>query len=79
TGVAVLNAADPLTAEMKEHSRGQVTYFALDPMHPVMVEHRATGGTTAIVRDNHLIIAEGERETVIMSLADVPLTRGGRI
>jgi cyanophycin synthetase len=78
-GTAVLNAADPLTAAMKEHCKGKVTYFAIDPQHPVLEEHRAQGGTAAIARDGQLIIAQGSHETPIMPLTEVPLTRGGRI
>ena len=78
-GTAVLNAADPLTAAMKEHCRGKVTYFAYDPQHPVLVEHREQGGTAAIARNGQLIMAQGAKETIIMPLAEIPLTRGGRI
>jgi cyanophycin synthetase len=78
-GTAVLNAADPLTAAMHEHCRGKVTYFALDPEHPVIVAHRDAGGSAAIVKDGQLIIARGADETAIMPLAEIPLTRGGRI
>lgn len=78
-GTAVLNAADPLTAAMKAHCKGKVTYFALDPQHPVLVDHRAQGGAAAIAKDGQLIMASGAQETVIMPLAKIPLTRGGRI
>lgn len=79
TGVGVLNAADPLCVGMKKYCRGTLTYFALDGQHPVIVEHRAAGGTAFFVRDNNVIAAEGEKETVVISLAEVPLTRGGKI
>lgn len=78
-GTAVLNAADPLTAAMQAQCRGKVTYFALDPEHPVIVAHREAGGSAAIVKDGQLIMAIGADETAIMSLAEIPLTRGGRI
>jgi cyanophycin synthetase len=64
---------------MHDHSRGKVTYFALDPQHPVLVEHRQQGGTVAIARDGQLIMAEGEKETVILPFTEIPLTRGGFI
>lgn len=78
-GTAVLNAADPLTAAMKDHCKGKVTYFAYDPEHPVLVAHRASGGKATIARDGQLIMADGAQETVIMPLAEIPLTRGGTI
>ncbi len=79
SGTAVLNAADPLVAGMAAKCPGSVLYFALDGLHPVMVEHRQTGGRTAFVRNNTLILATGETELTLCSLDQVPLTHNGRI
>jgi cyanophycin synthetase len=56
-----------------------VIYFARDPGHPVIQEHRQKGGRAVFVRDEAIVLAEGDRETVLASLARVPMTRGGRI
>lgn len=79
TGVAVLNAADPLVAAMAEYSRGQVLFFAIDGQHPVMVKHRSTGGRVIFVRDRTIIMAEGDREEALVTLDRIPLTHNGRI
>jgi cyanophycin synthetase len=78
-GVAVLKANDPLVAGMAEHCRGGVVFFALDGEDPVLVAHRASNGRAAFVRDNHVILAEGEQEIPLVPLEQVPLTHGGRI
>src|SRR5690606_5534366 len=78
-GTAVLNAADPLTADMAKACKGNVTFFALDPQHPRLVEHRAAGGTVATVSNGMLVIAQGNEETPILPAAEIPLTRGGKI
>jgi cyanophycin synthetase len=78
-GTAVLNAADPLVAEMAKSCRGSVFFFARDGGHPVIVAHRASGGRAAFVRDNAVVLAAGDRERVLTGLAGVPLTHGGRI
>ena len=78
-GVAVLNAADPLVAEMAEKCPGETLFFARDEGHPVLSEHRAQGGRVAFVRDNAVWLARGEQEIPIGSLARVPLTHGGCI
>jgi cyanophycin synthetase len=78
-GTAVLNAADPLTAAMHQSCRGKVTYFALDAMNQVIVAHRENEGAAAFARDGQLIIAQGAQETLILPLAEIPLTHGGRI
>ncbi|MBX6315230.1 MAG: UDP-N-acetylmuramyl tripeptide synthase, partial [Isosphaeraceae bacterium] len=79
TGTAVLNAADPLVANMAEYCKGSVLYFALDGEHPILSAHRAQGGRAVFVRDNVIVLAEGEAITPLIPLADVPLTHGGRI
>ena len=62
TGHAVLNAADPLVAEMADGCRGTVLFFAHDPENPRLAAHRLTGGKAVFVRDNSIILAEGEFE-----------------
>lgn len=78
-GTAVLNAADPLAAAMAGHCPGSVTYFAKDPADPVIARHRNAGGRTVFVRDNTIMLADGDREEPVLSLARVPLTRQGQI
>ncbi len=82
-GWAVLNAADRLVAEMANVCPGKVIWFAADRNHPVMRTQRALGGRKVYVETGAdgrpaIVAAEGAwRERV--PLADVPLTRGGRI
>jgi cyanophycin synthetase len=78
-GVAVLNAADPLVVGMEPHCAGGIFYFALDGNHPTLVRHRTSGGKVIFVRQGSVVVAEGEREEVILSLDRVPLTLGGKI
>ena len=58
---------------MEPHCAGGIFYFAIDGNHPVIVRHRATGGKAVFVRDNQVVVAEGEREEVVLSLDRVPL------
>jgi cyanophycin synthetase len=78
-GAAVLNAEDPLVVAMAAHCPGTVIHFARDAEHPVVVAHRRTGGRAVFVRDGAIVLAEGEREDVLIPLARVPLTHEGRI
>lgn len=78
-GAAILNAADPLVAEMASYCPGSVVFFARDPHLPVMADHRAAGGRTAYVRDGRLVLAEGDQEIPVAMFQDIPLTCGGRI
>ena len=79
TGYAVLNAEDPLVVDMAQWCKGQIIYFSLNEAHPVVVQHRRAGGRAAFLRDNHLILAQGDEESPFLSVDDVPLTHGGQI
>jgi cyanophycin synthetase len=79
TGSAVLNAADPLVAEMAPKCPGSVIFFARDSNHPVIAAHLGRGGRAVFVRHEAVVLAEGDEETVLIALARVPLTLHGRI
>ena len=79
TGSAVLNAADPLVAEMAPHCPGSVIFFGRDAEHPVIAKHLDGGGRAIFDREGEVILAEGAREFLLSNLADVPLTHAGRI
>jgi cyanophycin synthetase len=79
TGAAILNAADPLVADMACHCPGSVVFFARDAAHPLIVRHRGEKGRAAFVRAGHLILAEGDQEIPLVPLDCVPLTHGGRV
>ena len=78
SGTAVLNAADPIVATMAANCRGDVTFFALDPQHPVMATHRAQGHRVVHVDGDHLVAAQGKNVHTI-ALADIPITHNGTI
>ncbi len=78
-GYAVLNAADPLVADMASRCPGDIVFFAVDPNHPVIVRHRGVGGRAAFVRDGSVVLAEGDREEIVVALDRLPLTRGGLV
>ncbi|RSE79315.1 cyanophycin synthetase [Achromobacter denitrificans] len=77
-GTAVLNAADPIVAEMAASCPGSITYFAEDRNHPVMATHRAQG-QRAVYRDGDAIVAAQGAEETRYPLAAIPLTRNGTI
>jgi cyanophycin synthetase len=78
TGVAVLNANDPLCVAMADDCPGAVTFFGDDAHHPVIAAHRAKGQRVVFVDGDAIIAAQGNA-IWRFALADIPLTRGGRI
>jgi cyanophycin synthetase len=78
-GATVLNATDPLVVDMAPYSPGAVVWFAPSADHPVVARHRADKGRAVFVRDNHIVLAEGEQEIPLVPLERVPLTHGGLV
>ena len=79
TGMAVINAADPLAASIAQYSRGKVTYFSDVADDPLVAEHRLKGGRAVLVRDGVIVLAEGNWEAALGLLDRVPVTLGGKV
>lgn len=77
-GVAVLNAADPMSAKMASACMGSVTFFAHDISHPVMATHLAQGKRVIFVDSQFIVAKEGKFEQKI-ALSEVAITRNGSI
>jgi cyanophycin synthetase len=78
TGVAVLNANDPLCVAMADDCPGAVTFFGDDAHHPVIAAHRAKGQRVVFIDADAIVAAQGNASWRF-ALADIPLTRGGHI
>jgi len=78
SGVAVLNAADPVVVGMADNCRGAVTFFAADAEHPVMSMHRAQGQRVVYIDGGMLVAAQGKKVHKV-ALSEVPITRNGSI
>ena len=78
TGSAVLNAADPVVAEMAPLSAGGVVFFALDPDHPVLARHRSEGRRAVAVRNGVVTLYDGPEVRSLATVSDLPCTHGGR-
>jgi cyanophycin synthetase len=78
-GVAVLNAADPLVAEMAPLCDGEVIFFGADHAAPVIVAHREDGGRAVFVRDGRVVLATGPEELVLAETTRVALADEGSV
>jgi cyanophycin synthetase len=72
SGTAVLNADDDQVAAMAPLCDGKVTLFGMSGASPVIAAHRGQGGRAVFVQDDHIVLAEGPAETLLLSLAAVP-------
>lgn len=78
SGMAVLNAADPIVARKAPFCRGRVTFFALDGNQPALAAHRAKGQRVVFRENDNIIAVEGSFRAEF-PLRDIPLTRDGSI
>lgn len=77
SGTTLLNADDPLVAEMGGACKGAVVYFTTNPANPVVANHVAGGGRAVWLRDGHIgLVSQGTEESVA-KLADLTPADGG--
>ncbi len=77
-GLLALNADDEL---LRRHAPGlacPLGWFALDFDHPLLVAHRATGGSTCGVRSGRLLLQRDGDIHDLGGIAAMPLTLGAR-
>lgn len=79
SGTAVLNAQDPLVADMAGHCPGSVCFFSLTDNNPIIKEHCAKGGRALFVRDQTIVLADGAQEINFTQIDKIPLTHRGTI
>jgi cyanophycin synthetase len=78
-GVAILNADDPLVAEMAAATDAEVIYFGLSRENHIIAAHLAEDGRAVFLQDDKIILSSGSNEVELVELARVPFTNGGII
>ncbi|MFL9880385.1 cyanophycin synthetase [Herbaspirillum rhizosphaerae] len=78
-GVAVLNAEDPLVADMANLCDGEVIFFGTDAAGSVMAEHLKQGKRGVFVRNGDVILATGDKEVLVSAVVSIPITGGGAV
>jgi cyanophycin synthetase len=79
SGYGVLNADDPLVADMARYCDGRVVYFSPDPGSPRLVDHVEAGGMGVTIVDGRVVLRRGEWEKVVVEVAEIPATLGGAL
>jgi cyanophycin synthetase len=78
-GAAVLNADDPLVAEMAASTDSRVVYFSQNSNNHIITAHLLDGGWAVFVRDNAIVLATSEAQIDLLELDRVPFTANGKI
>ena len=73
TGAAILNAEDPLVAELAPLCDGEVIFFALDADNAIIKKHLSEGGRAVFVRDGQIVLAGSGGETVLIGNVTIPI------
>lgn len=76
TGAAVLNAADPLTAELAPLCDGEVVLFSADASLAALAEHRSRGGRAVFAEGNALFLVSPGEEMQLVPFSEVPFVSG---
>jgi cyanophycin synthetase len=76
-GVAVLNADDPLVAQMAEHCDGEVMFFSRHAESEIITAHLQQSGRAVLVRDGSIVLRVGDKESELIKLAQVPVLAEG--
>jgi cyanophycin synthetase len=72
-GVAVLNAADPLVAQMAEYCDGEVIFFSRQAESEPITAHLRQGGRAVVVRDGAIVLVAGDARSELIKLVHVPV------
>ncbi len=79
TGAVVLNAEDPLVAEMAAATDARVVYFGRSAQHHIMQAHLAEGGWGVFIEEGMIVLAIGESRVELMELERVEFTINGKV
>ena len=71
-GAAVLNATDPLVAQLAEFCDGEVIFFSHDAESTVVNEHISKGGRAVLLNEERIVLANGGVKTPLLNLTSIP-------
>ena len=74
-GTAVLNAADPRVAGLAPLCDGAVILYAADPQAVALAPHQAAGGKAVVVRQDRVVLANGNSESFLPGLGRLTIWR----
>lgn len=73
----VLNADDPLVAQMAKRTKGRVIYFSAEKDNICVRKHLGKGGTAVFVRRGVILLCQGSNCCKICSVKQIPVTWNG--
>lgn len=74
----VLNADDPLVAQMARKTKGRVIFFSREKDNLTVRKHLACGGIAVFVRRGVILLCQGDQSYKICTVKQLPITWEGR-
>lgn len=78
SGYAILNADDPLVADMKHNLECKVAFFSLNENNPIIRRHTQNGGLAAVAENGYITIMRGTWKMRVDKIVNIPLTFSGK-
>ncbi len=76
-GAVVLNADDAILRESARSVRAPIVWFSLESARPDVAAHLRRGGRAVLADEGRLVLAMGEKRTVVVPVDEIPITLGG--
>lgn len=73
SGFAVLNADDPIVAQMAELCDGEVIFFTQDSKLEIIQSHLKQGGRAVLVEAEQIVLIKGNEKILLNHLKNIPL------
>jgi cyanophycin synthetase len=77
-GFAVLNADDPLVWGVRDATQARVVAVSQHPQSSVIEPHLEAGGAAMVVLDGEMVWRDGDQQTHLLRVEEIPITYGGR-
>lgn len=74
-GVGVLNADEEPISALSELCDGEVIFYAHACTHPTIKQHIAQARRSVYCKDNHVVLARGDQETLLFALDFKPIAK----
>lgn len=78
-GAAVLNADDPLVAEMAAATDAEVIYFTTNSSNHIIEAHLAEHGRCVLVENGYIVLVVDDERIELVELDRIEFTMGGKI
>ena len=78
-GYAILNADDPMVVQVANRIQSNIIYFSKRQDNLIIRSHLASGGKAVFLKNNYIVIANGNGNLQGLDISKIPATYGGKL